>query len=51
MTDRSTRADLSRALAKAIAYRDCGKAGDARDWAIRLVKLLEAAEILRTDLQ
>lgn len=43
MIDRS---EVNRALAKAIAYKQCGKDADAAAWAVRLVKLLDAAEIL-----
>lgn len=40
------RSEVSRALAKAIAYKNCGKDTDAQDWARKLVQLLECAEIL-----
>lgn len=40
------RSDIARALAKAIAYKECGKHAEAAAWAVRLVKLLECAEIL-----
>ena len=40
------RSEVSRALAKAIAYKNCGKDRDAAMWAVELVKLLECAEIL-----
>lgn len=43
MIDRS---ELSRALAKAIAYKNCGKRVEAAQWARRLVELLECAEVL-----
>lgn len=43
MLDRS---EISRALAKAIAYKQCGKDAKANAWAARLVELLGAAEIL-----
>jgi hypothetical protein len=46
MTDRATRSELAQALAKAVAYRDCGKPADAAAWAAKLVKLLEAQQIL-----
>jgi len=49
MTSTTTRADLSRALAKAIAYRDCGKPAKAAAWAAELVKLLEAEAILTVE--
>ena len=44
MIDRS---EVSRALAKAIAYKQCGKQQDAEQWARKLVELLECAEILK----
>lgn len=40
------RSEVSRALAKALAYKACGKDGDAMTWAAKLVDLLECAEIL-----
>lgn len=43
MIDRS---EVSRALAKAIAYKQCGKHDKAEVWAARLLGLLECAEIL-----
>ncbi len=39
--------ELSRALAKAIAYKTCGKQAQAEAWARRLIELLECAGILR----
>ena len=44
MIDRS---EVARALAKAIAYKQCGKEKEAQEWARRLIKLLELAEILK----
>jgi len=44
MIDRS---EVSRALAKAIAYKQCGKDEEANAWAIKLIRLLECASILR----
>lgn len=41
------RAACARALAKAIAYKLCGKQADAEHWARELVRLLECADILR----
>jgi hypothetical protein len=38
--------EVNRALAKAIAYKQCGKDCDAAIWAEKLVRLLECAEIL-----
>lgn len=40
------RIEVSRALAKAIAYKQSGKDALANLWAIRLVTLLGAADIL-----
>ena len=44
MIDRS---EVNRALAKAIAFKQCGKDQDAAAWARKLVELLELSEILR----
>jgi hypothetical protein len=44
MLDRS---EISRALAKAIAYKQCGKDRDADTWARKLVELLECSNILK----
>lgn len=41
------RSATAQALAKAIAYKQCGKDQDAMQWARKLVELLECAEILR----
>lgn len=46
MIDRSATAQ---ALAKAIAFKQCGKQADAEAWARRLVELLECADILRRE--
>lgn len=43
------RAETARALAKAIAYKQCGKDREAREWAARLVELLECADILTAE--
>ena len=43
------RSEVSRALAKAIAYKNCNCQDKAEDWAIELVRLLECADILKTD--
>jgi hypothetical protein len=40
------RSEVSRAVAKAIAYKQCGKDEDANQWARQLVRLLECADIL-----
>lgn len=44
MIDRSA---ASQALAKAIAFKSCGKDKEAAQWARRLIELLELAEILK----
>jgi hypothetical protein len=44
MTTKADRSELSRALAKAIAYRDCGKPEKAAAWAAQLVRMLEAKQ-------
>lgn len=46
MIDRTA---TSRALAKAIAYKQCGKHAEAELWAARLLGLLEVAEIIDPD--
>lgn len=43
------RTEVSRALAKAIAFKQCGNDAKAAEWAARLVSLLECAEILTAD--
>lgn len=43
MIDRS---EVNRALAKAIAYKQCGQHAKARAWAAILVQTLEMADIL-----
>lgn len=43
MIDRSA---VNRALAKAIAYKQCGREAAAKAWAAELVRLLECASIL-----
>lgn len=40
------RSAINRALAKALAYKQCGKDADAAKWAARLVQLLECEDIL-----
>lgn len=42
-----SRSEVSQALAKALAYKNCGKNGEAEQWARHLVKLLQCADILR----
>jgi hypothetical protein len=45
------RREASRALAKSIAYKQCGKDREAELWARRLVEILECASILRPERQ
>jgi hypothetical protein len=33
-------------LPRAIAYKNCGKDVEARAWAVKLIRLLDSAEIL-----
>jgi hypothetical protein len=40
------RSEISRALAKALAYKQAGKDAKARYWATQLVSLLECNDIL-----
>ena len=40
------RSEVNRALAKAIAFKQCGKDREAEQWARKLVELLECAAIL-----
>jgi hypothetical protein len=40
------RSEINRALAKAIAYKQCGKQRSAELWARELIRLLECADIL-----
>jgi len=47
MIDRS---EINRALAKAIAYKQCAKDVKAAAWAAHLVRLLDVAHILDTEL-
>lgn len=44
MIDRSK---TSQALAKAIAYKQCGKHEEAAQWARELIRLLELSDILK----
>lgn len=43
------RQEINRALAKAIAYKNCGKDEEAAEWARKLVEMLECAEILAAE--
>jgi hypothetical protein len=51
MTTRADRSAISRAVAKAIAYHDCGKPEKAAAWTAELVRLLRARGILAADWQ
>lgn len=42
------RSATAQALAKAIAFKQCGKHQEAEAWARKLVMLLECADILRS---
>lgn len=41
------RSEIYRALAKAIAFKQCGKQTEAERWAAELVRALECADILK----
>ncbi|MGH3783976.1 MAG: hypothetical protein ACRDRO_26010 [Pseudonocardiaceae bacterium] len=47
--DRDTRSEINRALARAIAHKDCGNHTEAAKHARELVRLLGCANILTTD--
>lgn len=47
--DRLNRVALNRALAKAIAYRDCGKDLEAAQWSAKLLRLLHSASLLNAN--
>ena len=49
MTSKADRSAISRAVAKAIAYHDCGKPEKAASWAAEVVRLLEAKSILTAE--
>ena len=49
--DRIDRVEISRAVAKAIAFKKVGKNPEAHEWARRLVALLECSEILRPEMR
>ena len=40
---------INQALAKAIAYKQCGKHDMAEEWARKLIQLLELQQILTTN--
>ena len=41
------RSEAARALAKAIAYKACGKEAEAEKWGRELIRLLQLAQILK----
>ena len=41
------RSAINTALAKAIAYKQCGKELEAEQWAQKLIRLLELSQILK----
>ena len=41
--------EVNRALAKAIAYKRCGKEAEAQEWGRALIRQLELAEILNAE--
>ena len=41
------RTETAKCLAKALAYKSCGKDADALAWARKLVEALECADILK----
>lgn len=41
------RSEVARAVAKALAFKACGKDQEAEEWARKLVHLLECADILK----
>lgn len=41
------RQEANRALAKAIAYKQCGKDEDANEWARKLIEILQCSDILK----
>lgn len=43
------RSNAARALAKAIAYKQCGNDAKANEWARELVEILECSDILRSE--
>jgi hypothetical protein len=51
MMTKADRSAISRAVAKAIAYHDCGKPEKAAAWAAEVVRLLGAQGILAPDWQ
>lgn len=48
MITNDDRKEINTALAKAIAYQNCGKPKDAEEWATKLVQILQCANILKS---
>ena len=48
MIDKETRSEISRAIAKAIAYKKRGNQEMTDLWALRLLELLECNEIINS---
>jgi len=46
MIDNATRSEISRAIAKCIAYKNCGNQDMVDLWAMRLLELLECNDII-----
>jgi hypothetical protein len=44
--DTAARDEIAQAVAKAIAYKNCGKDKEAHEWAIKIVELLRCTSIL-----
>ena len=49
MTGKADRSAIARAVAKAIAYHDCGKPEKANAWAAELARLLGSRGILNAE--
>jgi hypothetical protein len=49
ITSKADRSAISRAVAKAIAYHDCGKPEKAAAWAAEVVRLLGVKGILTAE--
>ena len=47
--ERLDRSEINRALAKALAFKACGKHAEAELWAARLLGLLECAAIINPE--
>lgn len=47
MVNPENRKTINTALAKAIAYKNCGKEKEAAEWAVKLIKALELSQILK----